>query len=47
MWNLVKTGQVVLEKKTFKDIMVLYLYIAKGQGHITPRGEGGQNFDPN
>ena len=27
MWNLVKTGQVVSEKK-FKDFMVLYLYIA-------------------
>ena len=43
MWNLVKIGQVVSEKKMFKDFMVLYLYIAQGQGHITP---GGQNFDP-
>ena len=34
--------QVVLEKKTFKDFMVVYLYIAQGQGQIIP----GQNFDP-
>ena len=26
MWNLVKTGQVVSKKKTFKDNMVLYKY---------------------
>ena len=44
MWNLVKTGHVVLEKKTFKDFKVLYLYIAQGQGQITPRK---QNFDSN
>ena len=44
MWNLVKIGQVVLEKKRFKYFMVLYQYIAQGQGQITPRG---QNFDPN
>ena len=44
MWNLVKIGQSVLEKKTLKDFMVLYLYIAQGQGHITHRR---QNFDPN
>ena len=42
MWNLVKIGQVVSEM--FKDFMVFYLYIAQGQGQITPRG---QNFDPN
>ena len=29
MWNLVKTGQVVLEKKRFKDFMVLNLYKAQ------------------
>ena len=34
---LVKIGQVVLEKKNF---MVLYLYIAQGQGQITPGGGG-------
>ena len=39
MWNLVRIGQVVSEKM-FKDLMVLYLYIAQGQGQITP-GEGG------
>ena len=38
MWNLVKIGQVVLGKKTFKDFMVLYLYIAHGKGQITPKG---------
>ena len=44
MWNLVKTSQVVLEKKTFKDFMVLYLYKAQGQGQITL---GGKIFYPN
>ena len=44
MWNPVKIGQVGLEKKTFTDFKVLYLYIAQEQGQITPRG---QNFDPN
>ena len=34
-WNLVKIGQVVLEKKTFKNFKVLYLYIAQGQRQIT------------
>ena len=33
-----------IEKKTFKDFMILYIYIAKGQGKITPRG---QNIDFN
>ena len=42
IWNLLKIGQVVSKKKTFKDIMVLY--IAQGQGQITPKG---QKFDPN
>ena len=37
MCNLVKIGQVVLEK-TFTDFKVLYLYIAQGQGQITPSG---------
>ena len=32
MWNLVKIGQVGSEKKTFKDFMILYLYITQGQG---------------
>ena len=35
MCNLVKIGQAVSEKKTFKDYEILYMYIAKGQGHIT------------
>ena len=34
MCNLMKTGEAVLEKK-FKDFMILYLYIAQGQGQIT------------
>ena len=33
MWNLVKTGQAVSEKTTFKDNMILNMYIAQGQGH--------------
>ena len=37
IWNLVKIGQAVSEKKTFKDFKVLYLYIAQGQGQITPQ----------
>ena len=35
MWNLVKIGQVVSEKKAFKDKTILFLYIARGQGRIT------------
>ena len=30
MWHLLKIGQMVLEKKTFKDFMVLYLYKSTG-----------------
>ena len=41
VWDII--GQVVLEK-TFKDFMILYLYIAQKQGQITHRG---QTFDPN
>ena len=43
MSNLMKIGQVVSEK-IFKDYKILYMYIAKGQGQITPRR---QNFDCN
>ena len=47
MWKLVKIGQGVSEK-TIKDSMILYLYIAKWQGQITPWGGVGQaNFDSN
>ena len=38
------------EKKTFKDFMVLYLYIAQGQGQIDNlQGSRGwvQTFGPN
>ena len=31
IWNLVKIGQAVSEKKMFTDYEILYLYIAKGQ----------------
>ena len=34
-WNLVKIDQVVLEEKLFKNIMILYVYTAQGQGKIT------------
>ena len=36
MWNLVKIGLSVSEKKTFKDYKILYMYIAQRQGQITP-----------
>ena len=39
MWNLVKIFQAVSEKKIFKDSTILYIYKAKGQGQITPRGK--------
>ena len=35
MWNLVKIGQA-LSEKMFKDYTILYMYIAQGQGQITP-----------
>ena len=41
MWNLVKIDQADSEK-TFEIYTILYMYIANGQGQITPRG---QNFD--
>ena len=34
IWNLVKTGLAVSEKK--KDNAILYMYVAQGQGQITP-----------
>ena len=36
MWNLVKIAQMVSEKKIFKNYTILYMYIAQGQGQITP-----------
>ena len=39
-----KIGQVVSEKKTFKDYMISNMYIAPGQECITAKG---QNFDCN
>ena len=33
--NLVKIGQAVSEKKTFKDYETLHMYIAQGQEQIT------------
>ena len=44
MRNLVKIAQAVLEKKTFKNNTILYMYIAQWQGQITLKG---QNFDYN
>ena len=32
---MMKIGQAVSEKKTFKDYKTLYMYIAQGQGQIT------------
>ena len=37
MWNPVKTSQAVSEKKTFKKYTILYMYIARGKGQITPK----------
>ena len=36
MWNLVKTAQAILEKKTFKNNTTLHMYMAQGQVQITP-----------
>ena len=36
MWNLMKVGPVVSEKKTLKDYNILYMYTAQGQGQIIP-----------
>ena len=44
MWNLVKIAQAVSEKKTMNNYTILYMYIAQGQGQITPKE---QNFDFN
>ena len=35
-WNLVKTVQAVSEK-TFKELSILYMYRAQGQGQITTK----------
>ena len=35
IWSLLKTGQAVSEKKTFKDNTILYRHIAQGQEKIT------------
>ena len=40
MWNLVKIGQAISDK-TFKNYMILYMFIAQVQRPITP---GGLNF---
>ena len=42
MWNLVKNGQAISEE-VFKDYVILYIYIAKGQGQLIP----GKKFDWN
>ena len=35
--NLMKIGQVVSERKRFKDYKILYMYVAQGQGQINRR----------
>ena len=42
IWKLVKIAQAVSDKKTFKNYTILHMYIAQGQGQITPTK---QNFD--
>ena len=37
-----ENGQAVSEKKTFKEYTILYMYMAQGQGQITPEE---QNFN--
>ena len=44
MWNLVKIAQAISEKKTFKNNIILYMYIAKRQEQINTRI---QNFNWN
>ena len=39
MRNLLKIALAVSEKKTFKDYMILYMYIAQVQGQINPQGK--------
>ena len=39
MWNLVKIGQAVSEKETFKAYTIFYMYIAQMQGRITLKGK--------
>ena len=34
--NLIKIGQAVQEKKTFKYYETLHMYLAQGQGQVTP-----------
>ena len=46
MWNLVKIGQVVLEKK-FKEFMVYTCSTWARVDNPQKEGGGGQNFDPN
>ena len=41
--NLVKIGQAVSKKKTFKDYETLYMYIAQARAD----NPGGQNFNCN
>ena len=44
MGNLVKIGPAVYAMKIYNDYIILYMYVAQGQGQITPRG---QKFDYN
>ena len=40
MWNLVQTVQGISEKKTFKDLTMLYMYIAQWA-----KANSSKNFD--
>ena len=35
--SMMKLGQAISEKGRFKDYDFLYMYVAQGQGHVTPR----------
>ena len=39
LWNLVKIGQVVLQKKTFKNFLGFLPVYSTGQGQVTRRGK--------
>ena len=36
-WNLMKEIVQEVSEKSFKDFTILYMYIAQGQGQITPK----------
>ena len=38
MWNLVKIAQTVSEKKTYKNYIILYMYLSSGAKADNPKG---------